>query len=132
MKGYDIFIVRMLPFMLYIQVGICSFMALNGYEIDDFYLLHSNSAIYALSLFFISLANKKYHCHWNRAMYIFLIAVPVFNYLDSKLNFVSSVSTYILLFHIAYGLTAIITAYYAIRHFYKVTKLRQKLKDRTI
>lgn len=62
MKGLDIFLVRFLPFVLYIQVGITILRALNGIDDYPFNLLHSNSAIYATVLFLISLSNKRYHC----------------------------------------------------------------------
>lgn len=122
MRGYDIAVVRLLPFVLYIQIGICSLLSLNGNNPTDFYTLHNNSAIYVGALFLISLANKHYHCIWNRAMYIFLIVVPIFNYLDAKFSLVPSVELYIWIFHIAYGLTAIITAYMAIKHFIPTLK----------
>lgn len=122
MRGYDIAVVRLLPFVLYIQIGICSLLSLNGNNPTDFYTLHNNSAIYAGALFLISLANKHYHCIWDRAMYIFLIVVPIFNYLDAKFSLVPSVELYIWIFHIAYGLTAIITAYMAVKHFIPTLK----------
>lgn len=117
MHGYDIFIVRMLPFILFLGLGIRSTLALNGIYFDCYKFLHGNSAIYATALFLISLANRHYHCIWNRAMYIFLIVVPIFNYLDAKFNFVPSADVYVLIFHIAYSITAIITTYMAIKHF---------------
>lgn len=124
MRGYDITIVRMLPFALFIQMGICSHLTLLDCDITDFYNLHGNSAIYATALYFISLANRHYHCKWNRAMYLFLIIVPIFNYVDAKFNLVPSAEIYIWIFHIAYGLTAIISAYMAINHFLPTLKKR--------
>lgn len=125
MKNLDVFIVRILPFFLYIQVGVSILSCWTGIELFDFYLLHSNSVIYALSLFFISLSNQRYHCIWNRAMYIFLIAIPTFNYLDTKFL---NIDTYIYLCTITifYFIIAIITAYLAISHFIKVRKLKRK------
>ena len=122
MRGYDITIVRLLPFILFIEMGIHSMIVLNGIETPNYKYLHSNSAIYATALYFISLANRHYHCKWNRAMYIFLIVVPIFNYLDAKFSLVPSVELYIWIFHIAYGLTAIITAYMAVKHFIPTLK----------
>lgn len=124
MRRYDITIVRLLPFILFIEMGISSQINLLGIDTSHYYMLHSNSAIYATALYFISLANRHYHCKWNRAMYLFLIIVPVFNYLDAKLNLVPSAEIYIWIFHITYGLTAIITAYMAINHFLPTLKKR--------
>ena len=125
MRGYDIIIVRLLPFALFIQMGVCSVIAQNGAYLNDFYNLHGNSAIYASALFFISLANKHYHCNWNRAMYVFLMIVPLFNYVDAKLNLVPTVDVYVKLFHIMYGITAAITAWMAFKHFTKSRKKKQ-------
>lgn len=125
MRGYDVAIVRLLPFALFIDMGIQSIFALEGFSNNDYRLLHSNSAIYASALFFISLANKHYHCNWNRAMYVFLIIVPLFNYVDAKLNLVPTVDVYVKLFHIMYGITAAITAWMAFKHFTKPRKKKQ-------
>ena len=124
MRGYDIFIVRILPFILFVEMGISSQINLTGINTFHYYMLHSNSAIYAGALFLISLANRHYHCKWNRAMYLFLIIVPIFNYFDAKFNLVPSAEIYIWIFHIAYSLTAIITAYMAINHFLPTLKKR--------
>ena len=122
MRGYDVAIVRLLPFVLFIQVGIYLISALNNIYFDDFCLLHGNSAIYATALYFISLANRHYHCVWNRAMYLFLIFTPVLNYLDAKIGLFDSVETYLWFISIIYILTAIITAYMAVKHFIPTLK----------
>lgn len=124
MKGLDVFIVRFLPFVLYIIVGVTIINCWNGVDYEPFNLLHSNSAIYALSLFLISLANKRYHCTYNRAMYIFLIGTPIFNFLDAKFLIFESVETYLIVIIIAYLLTLLITAYLAIKHFVQMSKRR--------
>ena len=124
MKGLDVFIVRILPFVLFILFGIDLYCAYNFIDITNTYYLHSNSFIYALCLFFVSLSNKRYHCIWNRAMYIFLGVVPIFNYLDAKFNLVPVVETHIAIVASAFVLTALITAYLAIRHFIQMSKRR--------
>lgn len=124
MKGLDVLLVRFLPFVLFIQVGITIIFACNGVDDYPFNLLHSNSAIYASILFLISLANKRYHCAWNRAMYAFLIFIPIFNFLDAIFNLVPDVETYLLVLHTTYGVTSLVTAYLAIRHFIQMSKRR--------
>ena len=124
MKGLDILLVRFLPFILFIQVGITIIRAFNGLDDYPFNLLHSNSAIYATVLFLISLANKRYHCVWNRAMYAFLIFIPIFNFLDGVFNLFPEIDTYFIVIYTSYGLTALITAYLAIRHFVQISKRR--------
>lgn len=122
MRGYDVLIVRMLPFVLYLEIAICNILSLNGVDLDDFYYLHSNSAIYASCLFLISLANHHYHCVWNRAMYVFLIVVPTINYLDEKWTLFPTEICYVIFVHTITALTGIITTYLAIRHFKFGTK----------
>lgn len=124
MKGLDILLVRFLPFVLFIQVGITIINAFNGIDDYPFNLLHSNSAIYAIVLFLISLSNKKYHCVWNRAMYAFLIFIPIFNFLDGVFNLFPEIDTYFIVIYASYGLTALITAHLAIRHFVQISKRR--------
>ena len=126
MKNWDIFIVRFLPFVLFIIYGLNVWSAILDKEPFLSYELHGNSVLYALSLFAISLANKRYHCIWNRAMYVFLIAVPLFNYIDSIFYIVETEEAYMSIIHISYGLTALITAYLAIRHFVQISKRRME------
>lgn len=126
MRKWDILIVRFLPFILFVIFGMNVLFACTDRDPFLSYELHGNSALYATSLFLISLANNRYHCVWNRAMYIFLIFVPVLNYIDSLFYIIPSDKAYILTINISYILTAIITAYLAIRHFVQGVKRKMK------
>lgn len=124
MKGLDVFIVRFLPFILFIVTGINIVCCSCGIDVRDGYLLHSHSAIYATALFFISLCNKRYHCIWNRAMYVYLIFIPISNYLDAKIDFVPNNYYGYIFIILPYILTMLITAYLAIKHFVNASKRR--------
>lgn len=124
MKGWDIFIVRFLPFIIYIIFVLNVIFVCCGCEPFISYELHGNSAFYALGLFLISLANKRYHCVWNRAMYVFLILIPILNYLDSIFIFFEEAEAYLWFVIIFTILTAIITAFLAIHHFIQMSKRR--------
>jgi hypothetical protein len=128
MRGLDVFIVRFIPFLLFLIVGWNIEMATEGRISQDFNLLHSNSAIYALALFFISLSNKRYHCVYNRAMYVLLVLLPIFNYLDARYIHLRDVDVvgYILIVKIMYYATALITCWLAIRHFIRARKKRNE------
>jgi hypothetical protein len=122
MKGLDVLLIRFIPFILYV-IFIAHLLSLYFYlDTTCFYMLHGNSAIYATSLFLISLANKRYHCVWNRAMYLFLIVIPLTNYLDAKFNLFPTNEVHILFVVIATILTALTTAYLAIKHFVTISK----------
>lgn len=122
MKGLDVFIIRFLPFVLYAFYVTSLLQSYFKIDIRDFYHIHCNSAIYATSLFLISLANKRYHCVWNRAMYLFLIVIPITNYLDAKFNLFPTNEAHVLFIVIATILTALTTAYLAIKHFVTISK----------
>lgn len=124
MKKWDVLIIRFLPFILFIIYGMNVWSAILDKEPFMSYELHGNSVLYALSLFVISLANKRYHCVWNRAMYVFLVFVPLFNYIDSIFYIVETEEVYMSIIHISYGLTALTTAFFAIRHFIQASKRR--------
>lgn len=124
MKGLDVFIVRFLPFILFIITGVNALCCIYGLDVRDEYLLHSHSIVYASALFLISLCNKRYHCVWNRAMYIYLIIVPLLNYLDKKLDFIPYDYWCFIFVMFLYLSTAFITAYLAIRHFINASKRR--------
>lgn len=122
MKGLDVFIVRFLPFILFIITGINIVCCASGIDIRDSYYLHSHSIIYAFAFFVVSLANKRYHCIWNRAMYLFLIIVPIINYLDKKIDFIPLNNIASVIIVVLYLSTIVATAYLAIRHFVQASK----------
>lgn len=124
MKGIDVFVVRLVPFLLFVIFGISLLCCWCRIDIIDTYDLHGNSVIYALSLFLISLSNKKYHCIYNRAMYIFLIVLPIFNFLDTTLLICATDLSYMITVSVMFVLTALITAYLAIHHFIQMSKRR--------
>lgn len=126
MKGLDIFIVRLLPFVLFIIFGINRACLWNGNDIRTFYNLHGNSALYAIALFSISLANNKYHCVWNRGMYLFLIVVPIFNFLNASFGILREQGTYLIAISILYGIVIIYTSFMATRHFIQLSIKRHK------
>lgn len=117
MKNLDILIVRVLPFALYLIFGIYLLCEWIGIDTLNIYHLHSNSALYALSLYLISLSNKRYHCKWNRAMYLFLIAVPIFNFSDAVFDYIPDRDCYLAVITGAFALTGLWSAYKAIEHF---------------
>ena len=59
-------------------------------------------------------------------MYIYLIVVPIFNFLDAIFDFVLDVDTYLLILNVSYLFTAFVTAYLAIRHFVQASKRRME------
>lgn len=122
MKKWDIFIVRFLPFVLYIIFVMNVVLVCSDHEPFISYELHGNSAIYALAFFVVSLMNKRYHCVWNRAMYAFLVFVPTMNYIDEKFAVFGEYEVYLWVMAISSILTAITTAYLAIRHFVQISK----------
>lgn len=118
LRGYDVLIVRLLPFFLFIDIGRILYNSWNGIDTPHYHYFHSNSAIYASALFLISLANQHYHCVWNRAMYVFLIVTPIINYADSRFCLLDCVDNYLIIVTSLYGATALFTAYKAIKHFF--------------
>lgn len=124
MKGIDVLIVRLVPFLLFVVFGISLLCCWCRIDIIDTYDLHGNSVIYALSLFLISLSNKKYHCAYNRAMYIFLIVLPIFNFIDARFLVCATDLSYMITVTVMFAITLITTAYLAIRHFVQISKRR--------
>ena len=122
MNKIDVVIVRFLPFVLYILIGVCTTLIICGKDIGEFYLIHGNSAIYATAMYIISLSNRRYHCKWNRAMYLFLIIVPIINYVDARWCIIPDERVYIIVFNTTYIGVALWTAIMAVRHFRKSLK----------
>ena len=128
MNKIDVVIVRFLPFVLYILIGVCTTLIICGKDIGEFYLIHGNSAIYATAMYIISLSNRRYHCKWNRAMYLFLIVVPIINYVDARWCIIPDERAYIIVFNTAYIGVALWTAIMAVRHFRKSLKGKKNNK----
>lgn len=129
MKNGDIIVVRFLPFILFAIIGneiVCSFLLI---ELNDFYLLHGNSAIYSSGLYAISYSNKRYHCRYNRYMLLFLIFTPIINYLEAKFSIFPSELYYLSFVISLYATTMVVTSYLAIDHFRLAIK-RRKLKNK--
>ena len=127
MKGLDVLVIRFVPFILYaitiINIIYCSVVG----KAPLAYYLHSHSVIYATCFFLISLANKRYHCVYNRAMYLYLIAIPIINYLEAKYHIFPTNQSKSIFIVISSIIVAAITAYLAIKHFVTISK--RKLKN---
>lgn len=124
LKRIDVFIVRFLPLFLFgylVKILIDCWHGISQYPFD---MLHSNSFFYAAALFLVSLSDSKYHCVWNRAMYIELMLVPVLNYLDAKYMLFADAYVATAVFAVTAVLTIIATVILAIRHFIKTNKRR--------
>lgn len=129
MRNLDVFVVRFLPFILFSIIGneiVCSFLLI---ELNEFYLLHGNSAIYASGLYAISYSNKRFHCRYNRYMLLFLIFTPIINYLEAKFFIFPSEHFYLSFVISLYATTMVITLYLAIDHFMLAIK-RRKLNNK--
>ena len=73
----------------------------------------------------------KFHCKYMRWTALSILIVDLLNHSDYYFNYIPvSIFNILPIGILALGLGTSITL--AIHHFYKVAKLRQKLKDRTI
>jgi uncharacterized membrane protein YhaH (DUF805 family) len=126
MKNVDVFIVRILPFFLYTILGLNVYLTWNGFDMTGSYLLHSNSVLYSSAFFVISLCNKRYHCVYNRLMYVVLIVIPIINFIANYFDLNDYTYEFMIAFFVMYILVLLITAYLAIDHFVQVTKRRKK------
>lgn len=129
MKGWDIFIVRVLPFLMFIILGINILCCWLGKDTTGLDMLVGNNAIYALSLYLISKSNPKYHCTYNRLMYLVLIIVPIFNYIDTKFNLIPSIDTYLIIVTVSYFVASFLTSVLAVRHFCIINKHKKYLSN---
>lgn len=122
MRKIDIFIVRYLPIIMFVYTAIVITKAWNGIPstLSNFFL--ANPFIYALSLFLISLSNPKYHCIWNRAMYVELMIVPLINFADAKWCIFPDAVSMLAVLTGTWMIAFIVTIILAIRHFIKPRK----------
>ena len=129
MRNLDIFVVRFLPFVVFVIIGIDIIFLIQGVDITDLYYLHSNSILYASGLYAISYSNKRFHCRYNRYMILFLIFTPIINYLEAKFFIFPNEQLYLSFVISLYATTMVITSYLAIEHFRLAIK-RRKLNNK--
>ena len=119
MKKIDVFLVRYLPIAMLIYIGLTVIYAWNGISIPCSVYIFSNSFIYSFVLFFVSLADRKYHCVWNRAMYVEMMLVPLINYADSKFIIFPTAEGLLITLSVTWIATLIATVFLAVRHFFR-------------
>lgn len=129
MRNLDVFVVRFLPFVVFVIIGIDIIFLIQGVDITDLYYLHSNSILYASGLYAISYSNKRFHCRYNRYMLLFLIFTPIINYLEAKFFIFPNEQFYLSFVISLYATTMVITSYLAIEHFRLAIK-RRKLNNK--
>ena len=129
MRNLDIFVVRFLPFILFLIIGVDIIFLLKEISIEYFGYLHGNSVLYASGLYAISYSNKRFHCRYNRYMLLFLIFTPIINYLEAKFFIFPSEHFYLSFVISLYATTMVITLYLAIDHFMLAIK-RRKLNNK--
>ena len=129
MKNIDVFVVRFLPFVVFLIIGVDIVFLIQGIDITDLYYLHSNSMLYASGLYAISYSNQRFHCRYNRYMLLFLIFTPLINYLEAKFFIFPSEQFYLSFVISLYATTMVMTAYLAIEHFRLAVK-RRKLNNK--
>lgn len=113
----DILIVRLLPFIIFVLYGITLTYAWCGIVPLWLKHLHCDSLLYAFSLFVISLSNQRYHCKWNRAMYVEAMIVPIINFADARWGLFDEPVSMLITMSVIWSVTLILTAYLAIRHY---------------
>ena len=104
-----------------------SFAQFYGIDILNDY----HSLAFELCVVVCCYSEGKFHCRYMKYTALAFLLSETLSRLDNSFNFLSVTAHNLIPIGIlALGIGTSITL--AIRHFYKVTKLRQKLKDRTI
>lgn len=117
MKRLDVAIVRFMPFIICFHILYVLYKAWNGESVHGSEYIFGNSFIFSLSMFIISVSNRKYHCKWNRAQYLVLMVFPIVGYLDYKINFIQNVERYLLIISGLIIASLLYTFVMAINHF---------------
>lgn len=102
---------------------------LAQFDIDI--LTNSYVLLFELCVVSYTFCSGKFHCKYMRWTALSILIVDLLNHSDYYFNYIPvSIFNILPIGILALGIGTSITL--AIRHFYQVTKLRQKLKDRTI
>ena len=132
MRGLDIFIMRCIPLVFFIYIIVVYMLAWLGIQNIGLEYFMGDSVLFSLSMFLISLSNKKYHCLWNRAMYVEMIVVPLINYVDYKWNLFADAYIFLIFVSSTIVLTIVATVFLSVRHFMKprIEKIRYESRKR--
>lgn len=94
-------------------------------------LTNSYVLLFELCVVSYTFCSGKFHCKYMRWTALSILIVDLLNHSDYYFNYIPvNVFNIVPIGILALGIGTSITL--AIRHFYQVTKLSQKLKDRTI
>lgn len=115
-KRLEICIIRLYPFIANILELITLILVLMGYNPIYLNYIFGYSLFSTFCFYLISKNNPKYHCKWNRALYLNLMAVCTFDLLDSLFNFIS-VEWYVILTSVSWIVCVTYTSYRCILHF---------------
>lgn len=118
MRKLDIFIVRIYPFIAFIYLGLTILNAYNGVSLSEYNNLLTTSFLSSFSMFLISLSNPKYHCVYNRAMYVTLMIVPLINFFDAKYCIFEESEAQFWIITTLWFIAAIITSFLSVNHFF--------------
>lgn len=125
MRKWDIVIVRFFPIPIFIIMAVDLYSCWNGINSLAFNHLHCNSFFYAGAKFFISLSNPKYHCVWNRAMYVNLMVAPLIDYVDARWNVFYDAEPLLVVLSVIWMFSLLTTLILAIRHFVLIRKRKR-------
>lgn len=120
----DKFIVRFSAISVNLYIPIVLVYAYNGIDISNYDYIFSSSILFGLVLTILSHSQGKYHCKWIRALCYNSAITPTISFIDSQYTLFEDEITYIYLISTLWSVSAIITLILAIRHFYKVQKLK--------
>lgn len=122
MVWLEILLVRLISIIVTIYLCIVLYNAYNGISASYGKHICGHALLYDLLLFVLAYNAKKYHCKYLLMLIINLIFIDVLGVCNEKWGLVEDYTTYIYIISYTSILSAIVTIYYAIKHFYNINK----------
>lgn len=120
MNKFEILLVRLVPIMISIYIGLVIIFAWNGISLYEYNYVFGHSLLIDLILLFLCLNQGRYHCRYLRFLIYNLLFTDLFGVIDAKFNLVIEATLQLNILSTTWLTTAIITIILAIKHFYKL------------
>lgn len=116
-----IFIIRVLPIVISLYCALELYDAWQGLSTNEYRHILNNSGIKSICFFLISLSqSSKFHCVWNRVLWINLSAMALLQFLDVKYNLIPTAELQLIILSAMQVIAILTTIILAVIHFIKV------------
>lgn len=111
-------------FNIYLLITLCN--AWDGVALGSYDMIFGYSAMTGVILAVLSFSQGSYHCKWMRSLALNIVFTQVFTFVVSRYFSIEDFTLCLVLLSTSWGVSTILAFYFAISHFIKVQRLKNK------